>query len=215
MFPGSPGQQKWQMRMKAQIPVRSINKTQVMKKPAKANKPYNSPRRTCAAAAGPWWRWAKMVRMVTYSGTVVSNPVRRGPRKDALPVINRMKLVPIRMREGISQFPGFASPASASPFGIAQAQCDHRANDQKNRDQGKGDILQQGGADRKNSQAAEQGHIPMEVFRQPGIGQCISTREIPPLITPSAALAAKPASWLRARKKMTGPRSKAAQRSSR
>ena len=40
---------------------------------------------------------------------VVNNPVKREPINGAMPVNNKMKLVPIKIRIGISHLPGFVS----------------------------------------------------------------------------------------------------------
>ena len=59
-----------------------------------------------------------MLKMVTYSGIVVNRPVMREPMKGAMPVRSRIKLVPIKMRTGISHVLSLLLPGSTSPFGI-------------------------------------------------------------------------------------------------
>src|SRR5262245_27812256 len=58
--------------------------------------------------------------METYKGIVVRSPVRCGPIYGAIPVSNKMKLVPIKMRNGISQGPDCASDSSATLLGITR-----------------------------------------------------------------------------------------------
>ena len=59
-----------------------------------------------------------MLKMVTYSGMVVNKPVMREPIKGATPVRSRIKLVPIKMRTGISHVLSLLLPGSTSPFGM-------------------------------------------------------------------------------------------------